>query len=349
MALHPDSLASPNRTETSVLTWRVSLVVLGLTVLLCLPRFAHTTPDSVYYTNLVLYFRGELDRAALQAPFAFRWIAPWLVSWTPLSPGTGMAVCSVLSTLGAYALLLRSGVRLLPGRGAHVALGALLVCSFPTLNYGSAVLTDAAGFFVLAAASAALARERYVLLAVVLVIGTGVRETTLLMVPALWLYVLLLRPRRDLWRALAISMTTLAAAALHRAFFADLPPYLWVPSQQRFLANITRLESWITVTLTLAPLLTGLLLGHAGPPAPRKIQVFAIAVGVPSLALFIYATLAAYMSGRFCWPFYIALGPWVAWRLSHSRLSPALERISDWAEPPSTPQTGDEGHSKGVP
>jgi hypothetical protein len=170
--------------------------------------------------------------------------------------------------------------------------------------------------------------QRYLLLVILLAVGTGVRESTLLMLPALWLHALVWRSWRETGWALLISVTTLAAAAAHRGLFADLPPYIWVPSGQRFLNNITRPESWLTVTLTLAPLLLGLGLGRSAPPAPRTLRALAVAVGLPALALLLYATVAAYMSGRFCWPLYIALGPWAAWRLAHSGLGRVFGRVA---------------------
>lgn len=321
MALHPTPRLETNRDPARALPWpgaRFTGYLVALTVLLCLPRFAHTTPDSVYYTDLVAYFRGELDRGQLQTPFAFRWVAPWLASWLPATPRVGMGLCSVVSTAAAYLILVRLSAHFLVTRAQLPLAGAVLVLSFPTVNYGSAVLTDAAGFLVLAAASLAMVRGRFLLLALVLVAGTGVRESTLLMLPALWLFVALSRDRRAALWAVAVSLATLLAAAGHRWYFADLPPYIWIPSWNRFAANMARLESWITVALTTAPLLIGLALGHGAPPIPRRLRAFAMSVALPTLLLFGYATLSAYLSGRFCWPLYIALAPVVAWRLSHS-------------------------------
>lgn len=36
--------------------------VILLTVALSVPRFGHLTPDSLWYANLVRYFRGEVSR-----------------------------------------------------------------------------------------------------------------------------------------------------------------------------------------------------------------------------------------------------------------------------------------------
>ena len=42
--------------------------VVLLTVALSVPRFGHLTPDSVWYANLVRYFRGEVRGTSFGGP-----------------------------------------------------------------------------------------------------------------------------------------------------------------------------------------------------------------------------------------------------------------------------------------
>lgn len=292
---------------------RLALLIMVGTVLVCMPRFGHTTPDSVYYTDLVEYFRGLAGRETLQSPFAFRWVVPALAALLPgTSPETAMALCSVTATVLAYLVTVQLWSDYLTTPRQLYLAAALLVFSFPTLNYGSAALTDAPGFLVVAAACHAMTRHAYLRLTLILALGAGVRESTLLMVPVLWIYFWCEPRRRWGGAAILITLITVGAALASRWYFSDLPPYFWMPSWSRLVANVTRPISWATVLLTVAPLV-GALFGCKSP-IPPALRSFILAVAIPGLALFGYGVVAAYMSGRFCWPLYIALLPAVAWR-----------------------------------
>jgi hypothetical protein len=149
------------------LTRPLLLFIVGGTMLLALPRFAHTTPDSIYYTDLIAYFRGDLERSALQTPFAFRWVAPRVAAALPgLSAEVSMALLGITATVLAYLSAMGSFTGLLATHRQLVVAAAALVISFPTLNYSSAVLTDAAGFLVLALACGAMLKGRFLWLGV---------------------------------------------------------------------------------------------------------------------------------------------------------------------------------------
>jgi len=63
--------------------FRFVFVLLVLTILLSLPRFAHHTPNSKHYINLVRYYRGDLERHNLRTPFAYRALVPFLAARCP--------------------------------------------------------------------------------------------------------------------------------------------------------------------------------------------------------------------------------------------------------------------------
>jgi len=306
------------------MTGGLALFIIAATALLALPRFAHTTPDSVYYTDLVAFFQGLLPRDALQTPFAFRWAVPLAASRIPgVGPEVAMALCSVAATIAAYLVSVQLWAGLLARQSQLAVAALLLVVSFPTVNYASAALTDAAGFLVLAAACHALVHNRFVSLGLILALGTGVRESTLLMVPALWIF-LWIQPRpRWVLTAAVLSLSTIVAALATRWYFADLPPYYWTPTWARFAANMARPISWATVLLTLAPLLLALAVcpGRC-PPMSARLRALVLALLIPGLLLLASSLATAHMSGRFCWPLYLALAPLAAWRLPPRRRWP---------------------------
>lgn len=290
------------------------MLLVLLAVLVVLPRFGHTTPDSAYYSALTSYFKGELAREALTTPYVYRWVVPWLAAWMPgVDSATGIALCGVAALVGSV-LALHRLLRALgcDGRGAFRGALAYLV-SFPALNYGGAVLTDSTGMLVLLIASLALVRGWCWALLVVMAVGAGVRESTLLFLPVMVLYYLQARDLRGLVWSLPITLTALAMVAGSRYYFADLPAYYWTPSWARFTANMARPISWATVLLTIGPVfvlaLPGLLRWRSLPPPVRR---FVIAVAPPALALAAYSTISAFMGGRFWWPLYLALIPVIA-------------------------------------
>ena len=288
--------------------------IVALAILVTLPRFGHTTPDSEYYVALARYFQGEAARADLHTPFAFRWALPWLASWIPgVAPATAIALCSMLATAAAALCFARLLAGLVQDPAQWRVGMAVLVVSFPTFNYGAAVLTDSAGFLVLAGGAVSLLERRYLALALLAGGGVWVRESTLLLLPVLWCFVLLERDRRGILAAAGITLLTLAAAAGARWWFSDLPAYFWSPSWSRFAANMNRPVSWATLSLTLLPAGALALAGLRNwKIIPRRTRHFILAAALPGLALLGYSTAAAFMSGRFGWPLYLALAPLAA-------------------------------------
>lgn len=292
-------------------TLRRATALIFLTVALALPRFAHTTPDSTYYVTLVEYFRGVAPRAELHTPFAFRWLVPWTAAWLPgLAPARAIALCSIVALLGAYGCFDRMLRILLPDEAMRWRAMLILVVSFPTINYGSAVLTDSAGFLVLAGGAWALLARRFFCLGLTLVAGAWVRESTALMLPALWAFIALEKDRRGLLPACGVTVAALLAAIAVRWWFADLPAYFWFPNTNRFTANALRPVSWATLGLTAVPVGTLALLGlRHWSSFPARTRHFMVATALPGMALLGYSVVAAFMSGRFFWPLYLALVP----------------------------------------
>jgi len=292
-------------------TW---MLLVLLAVLVALPRFGHTTPDSAYYSALTDYFKGDLAREGLTTPYVYRWVVPWFAAWIPsVDSATGIALCSVAALVGSvlalHGLLCALGC---DGRGAIRGALAYLV-SFPALNYGGAVLTDSTGMLVLLLASLALVRGWLWTLLGVMTVGAGVRESTLIFLPVIVLFHGQQCDYRGLARVVPITLVALAVAAGSRHYFADLPAYYWTPSWSRFTANMARPISWATVLLTIGPVFVLALPGlRRWRSLPSPVRRFVIAVAPPALALAAYSTVSAFMGGRFWWPLYLALIPVIA-------------------------------------
>ena len=299
--------------------FRLLSVVVVLTILLSLPRFAHHTPDSKHYINLAKYFRGDLDRHSLRTPFAYRVLVPFLAAHGPSDDlDFNFAAINVGCTVAAY-LLFVAYLKELVTSSTELNVGVLLlVVSFPSVNYSSGILTDPAAFLVCVAAAYLLSQERYGLFAAALSLGVLARESVLSMVLVAVIYILMnsRRQRAALLTKLPLVIVPPAVVFIAvRLCFSDLHHHLWVPSFGVMLANFKRAISWLTVLLTLCPTLVLFLIGIW----PKKFgfverllfrqKTLLLSLTIGGTLAVIYGFVAAFMSGRFLWPLYTVFIP----------------------------------------
>ena len=129
----------------------VILIIVGLTILLSIPRFSHyVAPDSTRYVELASYFQGTLLKQELHTPYIYRVLVPYLASLGPTnSLDTNFAAINVLFTSAAF-IVFYFYLQTLIKNTSQVNFGMLIfIVAFPTVNYSSGVMTDAAGFFFL--------------------------------------------------------------------------------------------------------------------------------------------------------------------------------------------------------
>ena len=305
---------------------RIFIILIVLTILMSLPRFAHHTPDSPEYIDLAKYFRGELSRELLYGPYVYRILIPFLAAHFPWNDlDVSFAVINIICTILAYFLFIPY-LRNFVATRTELNVGMLmLVVSFPTFNYASGVLTDPAGFLVFVIAAYLLMKEKYLLLSGVISIGVLVRESLLSMVLVSVVYILLgnLSKESRHWKKVLITLILISVPPAIifygvRFYYSDLPNHFyWGLSLQGFLENIQRPIGWTTFLLTLSPPLFLFLIGihHSGfgfintlDDRQRRLLISLTGVSVLYIA---YTNLirTAFMSGRFVWPFYTAFIP----------------------------------------
>jgi hypothetical protein len=299
---------------------RLVLILVAVAVLGAI-RFAHHTPDTLYYTEMVEHFRGTLPLAELDAPWAYRPAVPWIAHWLPLEADTALATVNLAAFFLACVLAARFFRRILSPAAADFA-PLLMVVSFPTVNYSSAALTEGAGFLVMVLAIDFIRRRNYLVLTVCLALGVLVRETVLIAVLAAFLFELTGAQRLRAILPALCALPAFAVIFMARAYPPE-PGYVWTPALWRVADNLQQPVAYATVLLTLAPLLLlwgyGVWKGKAvhadsiNPEDRRLLRAWLIAC----IALFTYSLAAAFMSGRFVWPAYLALCPLVAERLAH--------------------------------
>jgi hypothetical protein len=204
----------------------LTLVATSLFVVLT-PRIAFNGGlgnDGTDYANLTWALRGEPAEPPW-AGFAYRLLPSALVAAMPFDVVTGFLVVNVLAVLGSAILLLRLLARY------EVAPAVRLLALFWWLCLPMAVrwdiyypvLGDAFGFFVLVALILCALERRLVLFGIALLAGVLARENLVVTIPFLWRANLRSAPLRWTLVVGLVTVPTIAALALIRAF-PPVPP-----------------------------------------------------------------------------------------------------------------------------
>ena len=327
-------------------TLKTGLIIFGLTILLSIPRFAHyVAPDSTHYVELASYFAGDLAKEALQTPFAYRILVPFLASLGPKNTlDVNFAVINTLFTAAAFVIFYFYLQQLLDDR-FQINFGLLLlILAFPTVNYASGVMTDAAGFFFFVLATFLFLTKRYVTFTLALTVGVLAREGILVLIITLLAYLLISykqRPREEWqpWLILTCVPPILAYIGV-RFFFSDLPSFFWHPTLRQFIFTVSRPVAWATFLLTLLPPLLLIVLAYRRQTVPTTellanwsfhTKTWLVSLTITGIALNIYSITSAALSGRFVWPFYVVLVPVAAafFRNDGSPFFKTIATISD--------------------
>jgi hypothetical protein len=325
---------TPNRPRLGRRGW-MGLILVAL--ILGVPGFGHSKLDSRYYLAVAQHFQGEVPRDALQTPYAYRIALPWLASHAPEGyVPWAFGALNLTAVILACALFAGIWSHLLtdPRRWRIAVL--LSIVSFPTVDYGSAVLTDPAGLLMFALGAYALTRRAWLGVGISLAVGVLFREAQLIVLLAAWLLLAYERPPKWILHILWLSLLAFAMAYFPRWYFHDVPAsasvldaqaqqlvrpatedglgFLWQPSMDWVLLNMRRPMAWLTLGLTLLPFLLLCIpfrwtwFPNAAPNHRRAITALALVCA----ALFLYSTAAAFTCGRFLWPSFVFLAPWAA-------------------------------------
>lgn len=303
---------------------KIYSVIIGLTILLSIPRFKHyVAPDSTHYVELASYFAGDLAKEGLQTPFTYRVLVPYLASLGPSSQlDLNFAIINTIFTASAFILFYFYLQELVSNRSQFNFGLLLLIIAFPTVNYASGVMTDAAGFFFFVLATYLFLIRRFLFFTIALTIGVLAREAILVLLLAVAVYILLSylrgpKDERKPWLILSLLPPILAYVGV-RMFFSDLPNFFWSPTWRQFLFTVSRPVAWTTFLLTLVPPILFLYLGYRRQLVSTAevlrnwsfhTKSLLVSLAVAGIALNIYSITSAALSGRFVWPFYVVLIP----------------------------------------
>lgn len=319
--------------------WLILLVV-------CLPRFnradvgglgrlteggaagTFAMGDASVYVAFVEHLRGTGDGSIVKAPFIFRPLVPLIAAQLPWSPLTSINIVNVLSLAAGVLMLYLTALRLGLSRRLGAAAGALFAVSFPAFYYGAIGYVDPVLVSLLMAGVYFLVSDMAAPFLLVLAAATLTKESALLLVlasagacvPADG------RGRRVALFAAAAALFV-AISLLMRASEPHAGRYLWVPSLEYLLFNVSRPRAWISLLLSFG--LPGLLaLNACRKSLPSTPAVHLLKAGfAASLLLAAGSLFSSYADGRAIWasyPFAIPLG---LMGIAAARVAPAARSL----------------------
>jgi len=287
--------------------------------------------DAYQYITYTKYFRGDLSaHKKLENPFTYRPVAPFIASFLPFKPMTSINILNVLALLVAL-IFLNQLLKFLKFKSSFRFLGLILfIYSFPTFYYGSSGNIDSVLICCLMIGLYVLLKEQWTLFLILLIISTGVKETSIVLVFVSVVYILL-KTSMQVSRKIAIITSYVAVYAsvtvIIRNLFGTGSEYIWLPGIQKILENISRPKTWLSFILTLG--IPGFLsffhLNHLKKYYNQKsIQLILLIGFAISILLFVFSIISAYSDGRFIWvsyPFTIPLALFIILELkSHGNI-----------------------------
>lgn len=267
--------------------------------------------DAAYYVAFVEYYRGaEHLSAALGPPFTYRPLVPFIASLLPAAPMTAINLVNEAFLLLALFALYGILADLKLERRLRLLGCALFVFSFPTFYYGAIGYVDPVLIGLLTVGTLAVLKERWALLAVVLLAGIAAKETILLLLPVAAAAMHFRGGRRE--HKLALLGITVLAIAMIGALRSTAPfggSYIWLPSAERLFDNLSRPRAWLSFALTfgIPGVLSLYVIRFRGADwfAAHRPAIRTLGVGLLlSFGLFAFSLLSAYADGRFIWPSY---------------------------------------------
>lgn len=275
--------------------------------------------DSDEYVNMVKYFRGNLAPGdKLDPPYTYRILVPLMAAPLPFNPITSINLLSVLAIfLSVY--LLEKILTILNFDTKYKFAGSLLyIISFPVFYYSVTGNLDTVLLLVFFLSEYLILKKKYSILLLVVFWGTFIKETVLLVIILAFINMLL--DKEESKKTILIYSFINAAAFLlgtyiSRKVIPVTSTYIWKPSFDLIIMNLTRIRLYIAATLSFG--IPGIF---ALFTAWKRKELFSsntvplfyfLASGFSiSILLFLYSIVSAYSDGRFLWisyPFTIPL------------------------------------------
>jgi len=255
---------------------------------------------------------SEHNKMALQPPFCYRPLGPYIASFLPFDEMTSLNILNVfwliLTLLTLQTITRTLGV----SNNANYASLFLFVFSFPTFYYGTIAYIDPFLILFLAIGLLIIITEKWLLFPFLILIGVFVKEGIAILLPVALLsgFIKIRSNRSALLYAIAGIIAYLVGSLITRAIFPSIEQYFWMPSLKRSLWNLSRFRTIfsISVSLGIPGLLSTLLLmktifNRKTTILPVYYLLFSGFFMSLVFCLFGFITVAS--DGRYIWPSYV--------------------------------------------
>jgi len=277
--------------------------------------------DSPHYINYVEYFRGNQDLKQVPIPFRYRPVVPFIASLLPFkNPMTAINVLNLIFLFLILFFLFRLLV-ILKFDFWYALLGCyLFTISFPTFYYSTVGGLNTGLIFLLVLGTYLIYKESWFGLGLVLLVGSLVKETVVLLIPISLSFFIATHKSWKL-KILLLLMAYLIPSFLIHWVFRTEGGYLWFPSIEYILGNLRfRAVLGLLLTFGLPGLLSLLFLYNFRNfkiLIPREFYLPLLTGSLFSFLLALYSFLTAYLSGRFLWPIIIYTIPLALWAIKY--------------------------------
>lgn len=292
------------------------LILLSLLVLVSYPRFnwrelpsplnklTGTKPfDVEQYEKYVEFFRGNTElRSELEGPFSYRPLVPFLASFFPFDALTSINIVNLIFLGVGFFYLIKLLLEFkIPENLIFIGL-IIFIVSFPLFYYATSGYIDASLIGILLVINYYLFTSKYIYFIISFLFGIFVKETTIIMVPVAAVYFLLNdKIKSKIFKGVLPIFLYLIAVAIIRSLAPQKENYIWKPSLEIFIYNISRVKTYLTffMTLGIPGLLTIYLIFTEKKKSISKKLLLPMITGFSfSILLWTYSLFAAYSDGR---------------------------------------------------
>ncbi|AFH49778.1 Hypothetical protein IALB_2073 [Ignavibacterium album JCM 16511] len=275
-----------------------------------LNNFVGTKPfDVEQYEKYVEYFRGNLQIASeLEGPFSYRPLVPYLASFLHFDALTSINLINLLLlSLGLiYLIKFLSEINV---SEKFITIGLIIfIVSFPVFYYTTSGYIDASLIGILAITNYYLFRSKYFSFSISFTIGILIKETIIIMLPVAAVYYLTNEKTNKKYLKIIVPIFLyLITVIAIRSLVPQKENYIWNPSIENFLYNISRAKTYLTFILTLGipGVLSLYLIFSDKKKNVSKGLLFPLVTGfLFSFLLWVYSLFSAYSDGRQLWTSY---------------------------------------------
>ncbi|MFM2134330.1 MAG: hypothetical protein RL156_1611 [Bacteroidota bacterium] len=287
-----------------------------------------SSPDVRQYISMVQSFRGEKPLQSPEAPFAYRWLMPYLASLIPLPAITALDVLNlavlVICVLLTDMLLLHQGM----ARHERLIGMAMFTVSFPVFYYGATGRIDTGGLALTLLICAAHAARKPLLLWSAIFLAPFAKETTIVAI-VMCISMELLEGREGArWQSIIMIALFIAGTYVTRSFLQSGTTYLWIPSVKDTITNLLRPRAYISSILAFGvPGVLACMYFVNVKFNDWSVFVKASTLSVLAcLGIWAFSFVSAYTDGRFVWiayPFLIPLALLSLRRIEHHQRAAA--------------------------